>query len=269
MFLLSLFLLGGCSYPENREWMGSGDGEGDSPGDKPTSVVSIKYLKSFYKGHPYTFAENYRVKGVVISTDQSGNYHKTLAVRDDTGVIELKLDAENLFEIYFMGCIVEVSCNALTIGAYSGLLQLGSAPSQGHETGYIAQEDVSVVVKIVGASEIAVDPEKRAIADLTGDDVSRFIAIDGVQFVKESLGMLWCDEAQEESTGFKDTDRYVVDQQGNRLLVRTSRYAECAAWNLPEGSGAIEGILSLFNGNYQLRVIRPDILYSSMIAPRF
>lgn len=268
--MVFLLLLGGCSYPENQEWTGGGTGgDGDEPGDKPVSVVSVKHLKSFYKGHPYTFAENYRIKGVVVSTDRSGNYHKTLVVRDETGAMELKLDADDLFQTYFMGCIVEVACNELTIGAYSGLLQLGSSPSQGHETGYIAEEDVSVVMKIVGASESAVEPEKRTITNLTGDDVSRFIAIDGVQFVKESLGVLWCDEAPEESTGFKDTDRYVIDQRGNRLLVRTSRYAECASWSLPEGSGTIEGILSLFNGNYQLRVIRPDILYSSMTAPRF
>lgn len=254
-------VLGGCSYPERNAGPDGGTGTDDA-------VVSVEYLKSYYKGYPYTFTENYRIRGCVVSTDRSGNYYRTLAVLDDTGAIEVKLDGERLFETYFMGCTVEIYCNGLTLGDYGGTLQLGAAPGAGYETGYIDREDIPVVVRIVGASDTAVVPEAKEIAALGPDDVGRFVAFDGVQFVAGGRAA-WCEPAPDDATGFADTDRYLIDREGNMLVVRTSRYADFASWTLPEGSGKAEGILSLFGGKYQLRVIRPAMLYTDMVGERF
>ena len=51
--------------------------------------------------------------------------------------------------------------------------------------------------------------------------------------------------------------------------VRTARRAEGAGWIVPDGSGRIEGLLSLYDGAFQLRVIRPDLLYGTMAEARF
>ena len=161
-----------------------------------------------------------------------------------------------------MGCLVDVSCNGLTLGAYGGCLQLGTAPSQGYETGYVDEADIPAVVRIVGMAEEAVEPQAREIAALRPEDVGR------VQFVAGGRAA-WCDRDADDASGFTDTDRYVVDRSGNLLAVRTSRRAGFASWPLPAGSGRIEGMLSVFDGHYRLRVIRPDLLYSDMAGERF
>ena len=176
----------------------------------------------------------------MVSSDRSGNYYKTLAVLDGSGAIELKLDSERLFETYAMGCLVDVSCNGLTLGAYGGCLQLGTAPSQGYETGYVDEADIPGVVRIVGMAEEAVEPQAREIAALRPEDVGRFVSFDGVQFVAGGRAA-WCDRDADDASGFADTDRYVVDRSGNLLAVRTSRRAGFASWPLPAGSGRIEG----------------------------
>ena len=173
----AVLLLSGCSYPER------GRVPEEEEGGAASSVVTVEYLKSHYRGYPYTFTESYRIRGCVVSSDRSGNYYKTLAVLDGSGAIELKLDSERLFETYAMGCLVDVSCNGLTLGAYGGCLQLGTAPSQGYETGYVDEADIPAVVRIVGMAEEAVEPQAREIAALRPEDVGRFVSFDGVQFV--------------------------------------------------------------------------------------
>ena len=63
-----------------------------------------------------------------------------------------------------------------------------------------------------------------------------------------SLVLAWCDEDS-------DSNRHLVNPEGDTLLVRTSRYARFADDALPVGSGYVEGILVWFNNSYQLRVI--------------
>ena len=258
--VVAALFVAGCSYPERRVLA-----EGE---EAPSSVVSVGYLKSHYRGYPYTFAESYRIRGRVVSSDRSGNYRKTLAVLDGTGAIEVKLDGERLFETYGMGCTVEVSCNGLTLGSYGGGLQLGTAPSQGYETGYVDEADIPSVVRVVGIAEGPVEPQVREIAALSPADVGRLVVFDEVEFV-EGGRAAWCACDAQDPSGFVDTDRYAVDRTGAALAVRTSRYAGFASWPLPRGSGRLEGILSVFNGRYQVRVVRPDLLYSDMVQERF
>ena len=50
------------------------------------------------------------------------------------------------------------------------------------------------------------------------------------------------------------TNRYLVDDKGYELIVRTSSFADFANNPLPQGSGKIRGILTRFNNDYQLFV---------------
>ena len=260
-------MLNACSYPENAEWnFGQSDGK-----DSSAETVSVAYLKSRYRGHPYSIVENLYIRGWVVSSDRSGNYYKTLAVEDDTAAIEIKLDSESLFETYLVGSVVEVACNGLTLGSYGGVIQLGAAAlGSGYETDYIPAKDIARTVRIVGQLDHAPVPELLAIDSITDSHIGRLVAFGDVQFVEASdREATWCDADPENSSGYRDTDRTVTDRFGNRLIVRTSRYAQFASWTLPQGSGRIEGILSCFGGHFQLKVVSPEILYDDMSRPRF
>ena len=262
LIVLLTMLAVSCSYPERADWDGTDTGGG-------SSLVSIAHVKSVYRGYPYTFTEDWRLRGVVVSSDRYGNCYKSLFVADSTGAVELRLDREELFVDYPMGTQVEIACNGLTIGSYGGMLRLGSPPSGVYETGYVAEKDIDAVVHVVGMSPQAVEPVTRAIDELSDADVGRFIAVDDVQFVTVGDGMMWCDADMDDASGFADTNRMLEDMNGNTLTVRTSRRAEFASWTLPYGSGRAEGILTVFNGTYQLVVIRPGVVYGTMMGERF
>ena len=268
--ILSMMFFGvvvtACSYPENAEWSYGHDDDADSAG----TVVSVAFLKSHYRGYPYTVVENMFIRGWVVSSDRSGNYYKTLAVEDDSAAIEIKLDSESLFETYFVGSVVEVACNGLTLGSYGGVVQLGAASDSGYETDYITAKDIARTVRIVGQLDHAPVPEILAVDGVSDSHIGRLVAFENVQFVDAADGnMTWCDADPDSSVGYRDTDRTITDRFGHKLLVRTSRYAGFASWRLPAGSGRIEGIMSCFGGNFQLKVVSPEILYDDMSEPRF
>lgn len=261
--LVALMLVCGraCSYPER-----AADPAGSEEGTD--AVVSIAFLHGRYGGEPFPVRTNWLLRGEVISTDRSGNYYKTLAVDDGTGVVEVKLDAEQLFAVYPPGCRVEVVCNGLTLGERGGVLQLGSTSTEGYETDYIAAEEIGRRVRVIApAEDEGLQPVVRTLETVAVADLGRLVAVDGVQFV--TPGVTWCLPDASDASGFADTVCYVEDRMGRRMAVRTSRRAEFAGWIVPDGSGRIEGLLSLYDGAFQLRVIRPDLLYGTMAEARF
>ena len=85
-------------------------------------------------------AENYYIKGKVISSDAQGNVYKSLYIDDGTGAIELKL-CGTLYTIYKLDLTrmdtqwVYVKLNGLYLGNYRMMLSLGDAPSNALNTG--------------------------------------------------------------------------------------------------------------------------------------
>ncbi len=260
LFMLLVLLCSACSDRKTLSYPGDGGsgGGGDTPGPRQ---VSIAYLKSLYAGYPYRIAEDMVLEGRVIANDANGNYYHTIVVSDETGGIEVKIEYDRLFEIYRLGYPVRIGCNGLTLGAYGGLIQLGYPSSGAYETGYIPEEEFPGYVLVSGEA-VPIVPDTMTVSSLGPSDVSTYVAFAGVQFIDEELGLRW-------SESDADTDRHLVDRFGDTLRVRTNHRASFAERKLPVGSGYIEGILSWFNGRYQLRVtdVRNVIMEEARFEP--
>lgn len=226
-------------------------GGGKMPGTDPVERnVSIAYLKSLYNGHPRLITEDYIITGHVTSSDQFGNFYKVLLVEDGTAGIEVKIDMKDLFKTYNIGTEVYVYCNSLTLGAYGKLVQLGTAPHDEYETGYIDGADIGKYIAGKNTSPVEIRPLELGVAELTPQHISRFVVFSGVWFEEADRGVKWTESGT-------DTDRILTDAAGNTIAVRTSAHALFAERELPEGTIEIEGILSWFGDDYQLRIIRP------------
>lgn len=214
--------------------------------------ISVARLKELYKGAPVEIEGNYVITGTVVSDDQYGNFYKTVVIEDSTAGIEIKLDMEHISGVYGVRSRVKVYCKSLTLGAYGGLIQLGTAPAGGYETGYISAEDISRHIVDTYLPDREYRPLELSLEQLTvarGPEIlCRRVAFRNVRFLEAADGASWCEVGE-------DTDRTLVDDKGNYLTVRTSAYARFASFALPEGYLYIEGVLSWFNGSYQLRVI--------------
>lgn len=240
LFLLFVMASCGSTKPELEK-------EGpDEEGGSKSGLVSIAYLKSLYNSAPVTVKDEIYIEGKVASSDRYGNFHKTLCIEDETGGLAVRLDATALFKKYEPGTQVRVGCNTLVLGTYGGLLQLGTASGDGsYQTDPIPYHLIQSHISIIKKPEEEPEPAVLVIDDLSPGYISCFVEVRGVQFREGGSDVTWCDPEN-------DTDRILEDRDGNELIVRTSRYAGYASWMLPAGSGFIRGVLSYFNGNYQL-----------------
>lgn len=212
------------------------------------SNTTIAELVAAYSGGLDSIGDNKIIQGVVVGNDESGNIYKTLYIQDATGGIQIAIDRTSMYTEYKVGQRVYVKCQGLYLGNYGTCPQLG----------YIYNGAIGRIPDVMVAGHIfrdslpgAVPAPKNVkintinVAVVPPSDLNTLIQIDSVHF--EEVG-------QPFSLTTGTTNRTIVDEQGNTLLLRTSNYANFAANVLPAGRGSIVGIISVYNGTKQLYI---------------
>lgn len=201
--------------------------------------------------------------GRVCSSDESGNIFKNIVIqsRNEGGeqiAMTFAVNAYDLFETLPFGQEVAVYATGLSIGGYRGLLQFGAI--SGDQMTFMDSElfTTHVVRTGKGLPEPAlVDTTVTTIAEVIaakGSEEtlrlwqSRLVRVQGVSFV----------DAGQPFAGTQNVSRYVVDAEGNRLVVRNSSYASFSADILPSGTGDIVGILSYYGSDWQMLLLDAD-----------
>ena len=197
------------------------------------------------------------IYGYVTSCDSTGNFYEVVTIQDSTGGIDIKINDADIYTLYRLrpGQKVMVKLNNLYLGTYNGIHQIGAAiveegalkivgipPSKVNS--YIERQDwrITKYPDTVTISEL--------LADVTGYYVQRFICVKNVQF-KDPFNCF--------AIPGVNTNRTLVDDAGNMLILRTSGYSTFAQDTVPGNSGTITGILSTYNsssGNTRQLAIR-------------
>lgn len=195
------------------------------------------------------------VKGRVCSSDETGNIYKNIIVQSTTEngqqvALTFAVNNNKLYSTYKFGQEVFINLTGLYVGGYSGLMQFGGVGSSGMT--FMESDVFDAHVRASGMPKIsAVDTTVTNIAELMAAkaDValwqSRLVRVDSVFFT----------EPGEVFAGSANTNRYVSDRQGNRLIVRNSSYASFKNERLPAGMGCVTGILSYFGSDWQILLI--------------
>ncbi len=191
--------------------------------------------------------ENVVIKGIVSSSDQSGNIFKKIYIQDESGAIEMSIDAKDLYKTYKPGQEVFIECKGLYVGKYGGVIQLGSVYNG--KIGRMTQAVASTHIFTKTEPGALVTPTISDIPSLTSDMVDKLITIKGVNFTNGGKNTY----AAAGSTF--PTSEEMKDANGKAIIVYTSSYANFAATILPTGPVTITAILSQFNGAWQLIIV--------------
>lgn len=232
-----------------------------------TRNTSIAELKSMYPGSLFKLTDtsfynrdSIIIEGYVTSDDEAGNFYKTIVIQDETGGIEVKLDKTTLYNDYKRGQRVIIYCNNLYLGDYGGLIQIGSAYT---ENGYKQlggiEGDVMIKKHVFknGNTLAPRTPITLTPSMLTPSNLSRLVRVNDVQFttvISPETGnpLTFADKVGGESVDH--ILRGCPDAWGSKLVVRSSGFAKFANEPIPNLNGSIVGILSYYNGTYQLLV---------------
>lgn len=219
------------------------------------TVAEVKQLAT----SPLTLITgDFVLKAKVIANDKSGNLFKYIYVEDATGGIRINIDKADMFNDprFAVGKEVYVKLKNLYVGAVSGEIQLGT-PFSG-AVGRIAETDVYKYFFDSKKAITAVTATEKTITQFTMADVGRWVKIKDLQFIAGDLEKVY-------ASG-QVTNRTLEDCSGNKVLLRTSNFADFAGQVIESGKGDVYGVLSIFNGTYQLWIT--DILGADLDDPR-
>jgi hypothetical protein len=242
------------------------------PSSDTTSITrntTIDKLKGMY-GFPFkAVPDSVIIEGVVISSDKAGNFYKSIYIQDEKGGIEIKLGKTTIYNDYKLGQRVVVVCKGLFIGDYGGMKQLGSTYSPGGITQIGGLEtDYIISQHIFKKGKMLVPPTPEPITVLSDAVVGKLVKIEKVQFLSYQLDGSALTYADSKAQLTRNRDIVKVGSKTTPwLALRTSGYAAFAGDPIPSGSGSIVGVLSVFNGDYQLFI--RDTKDVMLVDPRY
>ncbi len=250
--LCSLWLAVACGGATKPEYSEIPDG------DSKSGLVSIAYLKSRCKGLSTNINADISIKGTVVANDLFGEFYKTLALVDSSGGIEILIDRERLCADFPLYANVSVVCNGLAIGRVGGKVVLGAMPTGEYTTDRIADGDVSKYLHRLPNDVTSAVPRTVKISDIGVEHVSDYLLFENVRFADGEAGRKWCEELDGE---YLETDRHIIDSDGNELMVRVSPYCEYVSERIPTGVGAICGILDYSGDTFFLRIANHEVYF--------
>ena len=210
----------------------------DSPPEKivaADSILTIAQLRAKFTGTPINFSGNFQIFGVMTSDEQSGNFHRSHFIQDATGAICIRFDSG---DDHMIGDSVRVSLRNTTMNAFNNLLQVDRVVYQ-----------TNVVIQ---ATNRPVAPRLVTIPEiLAGGLQGMLIRLENVQVVSAELARPF--------TG----NITLEDCNGNRIILRTSSFANFANSQVPQGRGSIVAIVSVFGTTWQLLLRSIDEIYLS------
>ena len=214
---------------------------------------TIAELKSQFAGDLDSIGYYVAIKGIVCGTDESGNIYKKIMIMDASGAIEISIDQNSLYAKYPVGQEVVVECQGLFIGKYGGVQQLGykykNATSGAYQIGRMPVELADKHIYRNGTPTNVVTPEVVEIANLNLSMVDKPVTFENIRFTNADGTTTFSTKG---ST--YPVSQEIKDAKGNKIIAYTSAYADFALDALPKGNGSISGILSYYNGTWQLLI---------------
>lgn len=229
----------------------------------PAKVMTIRDFKALHQGWPITFhpdSATIFISGQVISNDQDGNIFREFFIQDSTGGLRIKDGRRGGLNNFFkLGQTVYVFCNGLTLGNNRGTLELGTRGRGNFEVDFIEAQWLINHHIFQGDTGAPVPPKEVKLSELNPGLIGSLVRINDLTFVGGSIptwANLSGDSPQSLSQIFSDTinpnNGMPVSVDGRRIIVRTSGFARFAGETIPTYAVDIVGILTRFDGNFQL-----------------
>ena len=194
-------------------------------------VGTVYTIEDILNMEPGTvFTEDASVYGIITADEVSGNLYKAAFMQDRaTGkAIELYLDAVSGVRI---GDSVRVYLKDVTYAMYNNLPQLSNFVADGHI--------------IILANNKPIEPKVTTIADVNaGNHLAQLIRLENVKFTEQNTFA--------EPTGYGNRTLADPTDYSQTVIVRTSNYANFANDSLPQGTGSLVAIATVYNNTWQL-----------------
>ena len=233
-----------------------------------TNVITIAQLKNDYATYIATdyrdgqsFAkvtDDVKIKAIVTSSDAQGNIYQELALQDATGAIIVSVAQGGLYGPLPVGTEILVSLKDLYVGNYGKQAQIGmpSKNATGADViGRISRATWDQHYKILSTGHI-VEPTLFATGTNPttwnlDTDGGKLGIIRNVSF-KSSNNSKATDTFADPNGGAGSVSWTLNEQDGRKVILYNSNFADFANAKVPTGKVDITGIIKRFNNQWEI-----------------
>lgn len=213
------------------------------------------------------------IEAYVTSSDEGGNFYKSISFVSVDGAkgFTMPVDDYNLYTKYEPGRKVTINMEAryFHFDSQTSSLEIGSLfeGSVGRISGVEYKDAILRSCDKVDEETLV---QHISISDINDTYLHKLVEFDEAQFADASLGHTYHDEALS-YVGATATNHSVIDAAGNSITVRNSAFATFATEEIPSGNGKIRGVLTKYNGVFQLmlRTLKDVNLTGTRLVPLF
>lgn len=198
------------------------------------------------------------IEAWVVSSDEGGNFFKSMVLQDHTGGIEIRIDKTGLYTEYAVGQKVFIDAQDLLIGDYGGYYQLGNLYDG--SVGRILSFDLPNHLFKDGMPDKENMPQPTKITSLAelNDNVGKLVTVPNCMFAENAIG-----KPLAYDYGYGEHTVYFNNSTSNSFILRTSSYAKFRNIICQDSPFTLTGILSVFNNTYQfILCTKEDIVYT-------
>lgn len=224
--------------------------------DAAATKMTVAQVKSLLTGSKTQITQNATLTGIITANDETGNIYRAFYIQDATGGIKVNVNNTSLYtdRRFQVGRTLTINLKDLYLFDVNDELQLGLD----NQYKQIESADMYLYFFANENPVTNVVATEKAISSLTKDDVGKWVKIKDLQFIDADLYKTYAD-------GTATTNRTLQDCNGNTILLRTSGRADFGTKDFPlpsniieidPGKGDVYGILSIYNGTYQLWITK-------------
>ncbi|MCA0933037.1 DUF5689 domain-containing protein [Lutimonas saemankumensis] len=207
-----------------------------------------------------SFDADYSVTGFVVSSDESGNFYKTLILQDKAVspevALEVKIDLRAYFSRYNLGRKIHLNLKGLSMNKIKGKFIVG------YLSGNRVKEIPESLIKrhLIRTDEtMELQPESIRFEDVTIERTNTYVFLEDIQISKEDLGKSFASEVYDQYNGER-----IIQQCNNGVSGKlvTSEYADFSGYATPAGTFSMKAVLTIdsYSGEFVYILNNPDDL---------
>lgn len=204
--------------------------------------------------------QDYLFDGYVVSSDENGNFFKTISFQDSPSNpqvgLQVEIDKSANYSDFPIGSHIRISAKGLRLGTDKGIIKIGSN-DKNFPIGRIPSSLISRFLSGVCIGN-GLDVQKIIPLQLPSLSeakqqkyVNMLVTVPNVQFGILELGKTYLDF---QSGAGVDTDRKIEDNTGSTSILRNAGFVTFGNELLPKGNGALIFVVSKFNNSYQMLI---------------
>ena len=231
-------------------------------GDTNTTMAAFAALAPS-NGSALNITDDQIFDGYVVSSDEKGNFYKTIVFQDKpenpTVGLQIEIEKTNSYADFPVGTHIRINAKGLILRVDKGVTKLGVTDAQ-YAVGKIPSSSLGNYFSIVcnnGRADIA-NLVPLALANLDeakqAQHINKLVTVPNVQFADSEILIPNGPKTYLNLSPKADTNRELVDAGGKTAILRVSQYVNFGEERLPVGKGNITFVVSKYNTTYQMLI---------------